>query len=165
MKTITQRNLPLDTKYVVVDKKYIPVLEGGGACCDNCGRLIANIATVKNETSDIYYIGFDCLETILINNNLLSSQDVEDYERVKKMIPKVIRFSKHIKDVLAKNPQVTGILFEKSSYKTDYQTFYWLSNGNLSSRDNDYYKLKDMDFNFMTDTLKNIFQNLTILIK
>jgi hypothetical protein len=165
MKNIIQRKLPLNIKYFVVDKKYIPVLDGEGTCCDNCGKIIANIATVKNENGGLFIIGFDCMETLLINNKLLSQEDIESYEKTKKMISKIIRFSKTIKEVLSKHPFVTGILFEKSTYQTDYQTFYWLKNNESEGRDNDYVKLKDVSFDFLIETLKNIFPYLTILTK
>lgn len=165
MKTITKRNLPLNVKYVVSDKKYIPLVEGMGLCCDNCGKLIANIATVINENGFTYSIGFDCLETLLLNNNLLDKGDIESYEATKKMIPKVIRFSRLIKETRYKYPTITGILLERSLYKTDYQIFYWLQNNAEHSRDNDYIKLKDMDFDFLVTTLRNIFPKLSILIK
>lgn len=165
MKAIIQRNLPLDIKYLLIDKKYIPLTEGCGICCDNCGQIIANIATVKSETGVIYNIGFDCLETVLINNSLLSTKDIAEYEAVKKMIPKIIRFSKTIKERLSTNAHlnITGIKFEKQSYLSDSYPFYWLQNNQLTSRDNDYVKLKEVDMNFVIDTLKNIFPKLTIL--
>ena len=74
MKAIIERNLPLDVKYILTDKKYIPLADGYGCTCDNCGKLIANIATVKNTNGNSFNIGFDCLETILINNSLLSQK-------------------------------------------------------------------------------------------
>lgn len=161
MKQIIERSLSLSIRYTLIDKKYIPLEHSCGLGCDNCGKLIANIATVRSESGEVYNIGFDCLETLLINNSLLSSGDIEQYERVKKMIPKVLRFAKIIKAM----SKVTGLLFEIQKYPSDLYTFYWLTNNQLSSRDNDYVKIKDMDFDFMIDTLKNIFPSLTILTK
>lgn len=162
MKQIIQRALPLNTKYVLIDKKYIPLLESFGTCCDNCGKLISNIATVKNGNGNVFNIGFDCLETILINNSLLSSNDIQEYERVKKMIPKILRFAKHVKEVMQSH-SITGLKFEKRTYESDYFTFYWLHNNSLVSRDNDNVKLKEMNFSFLVETLKNIFPKLTII--
>lgn len=162
MKQIIQRALPLDVKYILTDKKYIPLLEGFGLGCDNCGKLIANIATVKNDNGETFSIGFDCLETLLINNSLLSANDVQVYERVKKMIPKVLRFAKHIKEVMSSN-NITGLKFEPHENESDYYPFYWLKNNSTTSRDNDFVKLKDMDFEFLKSTLRNIFPSLTII--
>lgn len=165
MKQIIQRNLPLEVKYILTDKKYIPLEESMGICCDNCGKLIANIATVKNDLGNSYDIGFDCLETILINNSLLSTNDIKEYQRVKSMIPKVLRFSKTIKETAilnrTNNLTLTGLKFEKQSYPSEYFTFYWLFD--KARPYNSYVKLKDMDFEFLLITLKNIFPKLEIL--
>lgn len=163
MKQLIKRRLPLDVKYIVTDKRYIPVLDGGGCTCDNCGKLIANIATVKSINGN-FNIGFDCLETFLLNNSLLDGFNLEEYEKVKSMIPKVIRFSKNIKEVIGKCQSVTGLLFETPMFG-DFFTFYYLHNGMKESRNNDYVKLKNMDFQFLIETLKNIFPKLDIIIK
>jgi hypothetical protein len=165
MKQIIQRNLPLNVKYILTDKKYIPLEVSIGAyCCDNCGKLIANIATVKNDLGNSYNIGFDCLETILINNSLLSTNDVKEYQRIKSMIPKVLRFSKTIKETAILNREnnltLTGLKFEKQTYLSEFYTFYWLFD--RAKPYNSYVKLKDMDFDFLLTTLKNIFPKLEI---
>ncbi len=164
MKTIIQRNLPLNIQYSLIDKKYIPIEQSCGAyTCDNCSKLIANVATVKSQDNNIYNIGFDCLETILINNSLLSTGDMAEYEKIKKMIPKIIRFSKTLKETITiNNGRITGLKFEQpSNFMPEYITYYYLSNGKPY---NSYVKLKDMDFTFLIDTLKNIFPTLTIII-
>ncbi len=166
MKSIIQRRLPLNVSYSIIDKKYIPLEVSLGAyCCDNCGQLIANIATVRSSDGNVSNIGFDCLETILINNNLLSSGDIAEYEAVKKAIPKVLRLAKYTKEKLATNSHVniTGMLFERKSYLTDWFTFYWLQNNNLKSRDNDGIKLKDVSFDFLITTMQGIFPKLQII--
>lgn len=164
MKTIIERNLSLNNKYFLIDKKYIPIEVSAGAyCCDNCNKLIANIAVVRSENGNVYNIGFDCLETILINNNLLSTNDIKEYEKIKKMIPKIIRFSKTIKEQLNNYKNISGIKFEKQTYTSDWFTFYWLQNNEITSRNNDNIKLKDVEYDFLILTLKNIFPNLTIL--
>ena len=164
MKAIIQRHLPLTVNYTVIDKKYIPLESGCGMCCDNCGKLIANIATIKSDEGNIYSIGFDCLETILINNSLLSTNDILDYERVKKMIPKIIRFSKTVKEQMTNSSaNITGLLFDSPMKGSDYYPFYWLCGDQTTSRNNDYVKLKEMDFDFLLKTMANIFPKLRIL--
>lgn len=164
MKAIIERNLPLNIHYHLIDKKYIPLAESFGTCCDNCGQLIANIATVKNDAGNVYNIGFDCLETILINNSLLSSKDVIEYEKAKRMIPKVLRFAKQLKEIIELNNGIlTGFLFERpSDFMPDYITYYLLSAGKPY---NTYVKIKEMDFDFLIDTLRNIFPKMEIKVK
>lgn len=77
-KKVIQRALPLDTKYNIVSMQYISIFDGG-CTCQNCGRLISNSATVKNERNEKYVIGLDCLETVLVNNKLLNEQSYVDY--------------------------------------------------------------------------------------
>lgn len=163
MKTIIQRNLPLNVKYTVIDRKYIPVLEGGGSVCDNCGKLIANIATVKS-VNGTFNIGFDCMETFLLNNQILEGFNIEEHERIKKMIPKAIRLSKQVKDFISLNKglNVSGLEFERSTYETDWITWYYTGN---FRKYNTNIKLKDVDFDFIVDTIKNIFPKLDIIIK
>jgi len=168
MKNIIQRKLSLNVNYTVVDKKYIPLLEGFGCTCDNCGKLIANIATVENPKGEKFNIGFDCLETFLLNNNLLSQGDIEQYEKVKKMIPKVIRVSKEIKENIQANKEngvtITGMSFEKdNSIYTNWFNFDWISD--KCRPYNSGYKIKEMELEFLVNTLQNIFPNLSITIK
>lgn len=166
MKTIIERNLPLTEKYFLVDKKYIPLVESFGTCCDNCGQLIANIATVKSESGKVFTIGFDCLETLLINNSLLSSGDVAEYEKARAQLPKIIRASKKLSETIQanKNINITGILFESPMFAGDkFIPFYWLKNGENKSRDNDLLTCKDVDFTLFIETIKNIFPKLQIL--
>lgn len=50
VESITRQNL--------FDADYI-------GCCDNCGKIICNIATVKDESGKIYEIGLDCKKTLI----------------------------------------------------------------------------------------------------
>jgi len=166
MKAIIQRHLPLNVKYFLIDKKYIPLIESFGTCCDNCGQLIANIATVRSEDGKVFNIGFDCLETFLINNSLLNSGDVAEYEKARTQLPKIIRASKKLAETLDNNKHlnITGLRFEKQLFDGDkYYPFYWLLNGDTKGRNNDLLTCKDVDFSLLIETIKNIFPRLTIL--
>jgi hypothetical protein len=165
-KRIIQRNLPLNIKYTLIDKQYIPLENNPGICCNNCGKIICNIATIKNEIGESFDIGFDCLDTILLNNQILDGNSLKDYEHVKKMIPKILRFSKHVKETAELNRQnnlnLIGLRFEKQTYPSEYFTFYYLFD--KARPYNSYVKLKDMDFDFLIETIKNIFPKFNIEI-
>lgn len=77
-KRIIQRALPLDVKYSIIGVSYLSLEDGGGCSCDNCGKLITNMASVKSDKGS-YTIGLDCLDTVLLNNNLLNSEDYLQY--------------------------------------------------------------------------------------
>ena len=100
MKAIIKRNLPLNVKYNLIDKKYISLVDGFGCTCDNCGKLIANIATVKNDNNNTFNIGFDCLETLLLNNNLLNGKSITEYQNFKSCLPSYIKKSKELKETI-----------------------------------------------------------------
>ena len=153
-KNIIQRNLPLDVKYSLIDKKYISIEDGGGWCCDNCGRLIANMATVSNEDGKQYIIGFDCLETFLINNMLLDGKDVSEYQRYKKQLPTFIKKAKELKEYIKNNNanpnnaflvsiefDVTNFLHWAQYGKSGFLTSHYISN--VGKRFNDYIRLKN----------------------
>ncbi len=166
MKQIIKRNLSLTTQYTVIDKKYIPLENSIGYCCDNCGKLIANIATVRDEKNEVFNIGFDCLETLLINNSLLSTHDIQEYEKVKKMIPKILRFAKSLKETISLNNGLDGFKFERPSgyFANDGYITYWLLKGNQKPY-NTNVKIKEMDFDFLITTLKAIFTKHIITVK
>lgn len=117
-KNIIQRNLPLNVKYHLIDKKYISLLDGG-CTCDNCGKPIANIATIKNDNNQTFYIGFDCLETIIFNNNLFSENDIKDVQHFRKYINSYINAVKNIKsDFIDYNPHLNfeALKFEVNDF-------------------------------------------------
>ena len=167
LKQIIQRKLPLDVKYICTDKKYIPLLDGYGCGCDNCGKLISNIATVKS-VNGTYNIGFDCLETFLLNNNLLEGFDISEYELTKKRLGQVLRFGKKLRESIDEHNakyiyKVVGVEFERSrftSFVDDYYTYYYVfDNG---KKYNTYVKIKGMEHDFLVNAIKNIFPKLEI---
>ena len=165
MKAIIKRKLSLDVNYTIINKKYIPLENGCAIGCDNCGKLIANIATVKDEKSNVFNIGFDCLETLLMNNHLLNYKDIEEYQKIKKLIPKVLRFAKQLKETINLNNGLDGFKFERPSdlyFPSDWITYYLLK-GNAKPY-NTNVKLKEMDFDFLINTLKNIFPKHSFIV-
>lgn len=78
MKKVIQRSLPLNVKYTLVGVSYLSLEDGGGCSCDNCGKLITNIAAIKSDR--VYNIGLDCLDSILLNNDLLNGEDYFKYQ-------------------------------------------------------------------------------------
>lgn len=164
MKQVVQRRLPLDVKYTLLGRAYVPLLEGCGTMCANCGKLIANIATVKSKNG-AYSIGFDCLETFLVNNSILDGFDADQHERIKKSIPKALRLAKHIRETNKENGgRITGVLFDKELWFGYFQ-FYYLTGTETNSRSNDSLKLKDVDYGFVIETLRNVLTEMRILVK
>lgn len=46
------------TRSSLFDASYV-------GCCDNCGKVIVNIATVKNEAGKTFEIGLDCKKNLI----------------------------------------------------------------------------------------------------
>lgn len=64
MKAVIERQLPLADKYqfLWINRQSI---EGGTACaCDNCGKLIVNMAGIQNQKGERFTVGLDCLKTL-----------------------------------------------------------------------------------------------------
>lgn len=62
-KQIQRRNLPLNTTYTLVSSYYSDL--ENGCVCENCGRLITNVAQIKaNETGRAHIVGMDCAATL-----------------------------------------------------------------------------------------------------
>jgi len=72
IKRVIRRNLPVNDKYVLIDSFYTSM--ENGTCCDNCNKIIANIAVIKNDADKIYHVGLDCAETLTHLQGLLGAQ-------------------------------------------------------------------------------------------
>ena len=137
-KKIIKRNLDLSQKYTFIDKKYIPLLSGYGSTCANCNKLIANIATVKSEKNEVFNIGLDCLETLMLNNKFLQGVKI-DFETIKKSLPKVKKERLYFMEFIKNNPKVNKITIEKSYINWIEYLFYvdnkivWNSNEKIKT--------------------------------
>lgn len=102
IKNIIQRALDLKKQYELIEVSYCSIEDGGGQSCENCGKLITNVATIRSEGRN-YQIGLDCLDTILENNNrLISDADYLKYQysdkpaiqKAKGLRAKVLKYAK-----------------------------------------------------------------------
>jgi len=76
MKAIIERQLPLsDTyKFLWINRQGI---EGGNACaCDNCGKVIVNMAGIQNQKGECFTVGLDCLK--MLTKALRNFTDYDD---------------------------------------------------------------------------------------
>ena len=69
MKATARYNLPINENYTIIDSFYTGGLENG-CPCDNCGKLLANVATIKNSAGVTFNVGLDCAETLSNVNGL-----------------------------------------------------------------------------------------------
>jgi hypothetical protein len=161
IKNIIQRNLDLSNTYTLIDKKYIPVIDGGGACCANCNKLIANIATVSDKNNNVFNIGLDCLETLMLNNQILKGVKI-DFEAVKKAIPRVKRALNDVSEFLNNNSHLSidTVEVEKCG---DWISYYYFKNGKTIY--NTSIKIKSLDVEIYKASLTAKFKNININYK
>ena len=166
MKNIIQRNLDLTIKYQLIDKKYIPLIDSVGVVCDNCNKLISNIATIKGG-GKVYNIGFDCLDTILLNNMILDCKSLKEYEHFKSHVKTYIKKANELKDIVKEHNQtkpykIVSIEFDTTDFlnwskygKSGFLNYDYIFDSGKTY--NDYIRLKnDININDFIETLKAI---------
>jgi hypothetical protein len=81
------KNLP-SGQYQKIGTNYIALIDGSGTTCDNCGRLIANMVTVKHDAGKSYIIGQDCAKTLFDDKtNKEIDQAIKSEKRRKEQEP------------------------------------------------------------------------------
>lgn len=58
-----QHALPHDTTYTLVSSFHTGGIENG-VPCQNCGKLLSNVAVVANEAGQSFQVGMDCAATL-----------------------------------------------------------------------------------------------------
>lgn len=90
-KKFIKHNLPVDN-YQIVDTYSLG--EDDYLVCDNCGKVIKNIAVVQNSKGKRYCVGMDCAETL----SGITEVDIEfwnsDFVRAKSIRAKVRKYTK-----------------------------------------------------------------------
>ncbi|PXV66839.1 hypothetical protein CLV62_104100 [Dysgonomonas alginatilytica] len=157
--------MSLEQTYTLMDKFYIPILESLGHCCQNCFKPLANIAIVKGEKDNkTYSIGFDCLETFLLNNALLEGKSIAEFEKAKKSLPKVKNLLHYYSEQIKQLQRVSSMTFEIISSGRWIETYFYSGEKIIW---NDSEKIKpDFDIEMLIHSLRAkhqtiSFQNIT----
>ena len=103
----TQGNMPLDRKYTLVKTEYNGKYSESdltAICwqCENCGKGISNIATVKDDNGKTWLIGLDCAATM---TGIEPSQIAE----AKKQMAKEAKFRKWMMEKMTYYVMESGI--------------------------------------------------------
>lgn len=93
MKKVIQYRLPHSDIYTLTNIQYSGIEDGMACTCDNCGRLITNIANIKNNKGEKFNVGLDCAETLTGIGN------TEDFEYAKINMREAIKLCKIIKEM------------------------------------------------------------------
>lgn len=110
-------NLDISKKWVLKKSYYSGADAIDFITCENCGKLIKNIAVVENETGEIRHIGIDCAAT-------LTNISPDAIGQAKKLINREIRFIKSLKDV--KTIVIGGSIWFYKSIVTEWQHYWFL---------------------------------------
>lgn len=62
-----QHNLPLTRKYTLVEVNHY---DGPEVVCNNCGRMLSNVATIKDCAGMVHYVGVECMATLTYDNGI-----------------------------------------------------------------------------------------------
>lgn len=91
MARIAQRNLPIDVNYKIID---FAVFEDGYGACQNCNRVIVNVATVEDANGKRYDVGLNCAETLSGEAGIHLKESVE-VKQIKKEL-RILRLVKRL---------------------------------------------------------------------
>lgn len=171
-KKVIRRNLPINTEYKIIDSFYTGGISENPMSCDNCGKLIANVAVVENTDGDKYHVGMDCAETLSgIKDSLEFIATNNDFNEAKAIRAKINNaFKKYTNGKLEVKNLPDGSVkleYEDEGNRTMVRVYVakqWFNKflpdykNKISNKDkNDFYPKFDAnyDFNFNFETLRN----------
>ena len=99
-KKAIRRNLPFD-KYRIVESFY----SQDYCTCDNCNKVLKNVAVIQNSKSETFYVGLDCAKTL----SGITGLDIENHENS-------FECAKRIRSKVNKAIKLGGILSVQNSY-------------------------------------------------
>lgn len=118
-KKFIKHNLPVDN-YEIIDT--FSLSEGDYIVCDNCGKVIRNIAVVQDSKGRRYNVGLDCAETL----SGIDEYDItfwsDNFNRAKSIRAKI----RNAKKKYGITPIVKNIIGEKQPFiKISGNGYYW----------------------------------------
>lgn len=95
MKAIIQRTLSLTDIYNIHSFSYVPLIDGNGTCCENCGKLISNIVTLENQKGQRYLVGSDCADTLTIDKSKMMFEVNPAFSEGKRIRARIMKLFKN----------------------------------------------------------------------
>ena len=99
-KKAIRRNLPFD-KYKIVESFYSPDY----CTCDNCNKVLKNVAVIQNSKLETFNVGLDCAKTL----SGITEIDIENHENM-------FECAKRIRSKVNKAIKSGGVLSVQNSY-------------------------------------------------
>lgn len=88
-----QHALPHNTTYSLASTFHTGGLENG-VPCQNCGKVLTNVAVVKNTAGDSFQVGLDCAATLATVNPFEFNAAEEAFGMGKKVRAAILKYSK-----------------------------------------------------------------------
>lgn len=89
----TQHALPHDTTYSLIRTYHTGGLENGVGC-QNCGKVLTNVAEVENAGGQRYLVGLDCAATLATVNPFEFNAAAESFNLGKKVRAAILKYGK-----------------------------------------------------------------------
>jgi hypothetical protein len=110
--------LPVNVKYKINSINYLPC--ECATVCDNCGKIISNIANISNENGKTFSVGLDCADTMSCYNNNEEHQLLEH----KKILARRAKFVKWFKTEYKSHFIRDNNIWFYKSMQTEWQSFW-----------------------------------------
>lgn len=81
-------NLPIDTKYKLISIVHCDDWQQ----CENCGKIISNVATIENLQGQQFGVGTECQESLLecdYTEKWKAAQELKKYNKAKRLYSNV----------------------------------------------------------------------------
>lgn len=88
-----QHALPHNTTYKLVSSFHTGGIENG-VPCQNCGKLLSNVAVVANEAGESFQVGMDCAATLSTVNPFEFDQATDAFSTGKKVRAALLKGAK-----------------------------------------------------------------------
>lgn len=120
----------IDGKLSITDKYEIKDIYIAGTgdfdfrICENCGKIIKNIALVENQHGKVFEIGLDCAEVLSNLSNNYSITDLQ-IKQAKKILARRRRFLKELKEAGSLIINLTDdVFFFYKGVVSEWQVYY-----------------------------------------
>lgn len=159
-KRIIRQQLPIDI-YEIVDTFSLG--EDDYSVCDNCGKVIKNIAVVKNSKGKLFNVGMDCAETL----SGITEDDIffwnSDFKQAKGIRARINKYKKqgaiikvqntyydveHIEVMILKteDPEVLGDYYWRQDISEEYLKKYLPELYKIAMVNRDFVKVDNNSF-------------------
>lgn len=129
--------LPVNVKYNVVNIDYKPKDAIDYTICDNCGKIISNIAIMEDEDKKRFSVGLDCASTMQLYQN----NEIFNLIQAKKELARRAKFVRWFNKEYKGHIIDEGNIWFYKSKVTEWQ-HYWIYRMNLEHFKNNYPTLK-----------------------